>query len=173
MTRLTQEQIATAFNERMFPRFASWHSYSERTQLAIVEFAETIAALAVQDMTRYADALKDEVAGFEWGWEQREKAHDAETEALRAQLATAKREAFKSGMVYGINAGPDVTIGDMLDKVDAQYPATPSGEWCDADCGCKPPEAREVPEWISFPAEDGYVTITPADAKRIVAMGTE
>jgi hypothetical protein len=159
MTRLTQEQIATAFNERMFPRFASWHSYSERTQVAIVEFAETLAALAVQEVERERetlaikvseydrvnrrqsdliatltadlsrsrdahnaairerDALKDEVAGFEWGWEEREKAHDAE-------VAEAKRDAFKSGMVYGINAGPDVTIGDMLDKVDREYPAT-------------------------------------------------
>ena len=40
-----------------------------------------------------ADRMTDEVAGFESMWEQSEKAHDAETEALRAQLATAKREA--------------------------------------------------------------------------------
>jgi hypothetical protein len=65
--------------------------------------------------------LLAEIAGFEWGWEQREKAHDAE-------VAEAKREAFKSGMVWGINAGPDVTIGDMLDKVDAQYPVAMAQE---------------------------------------------
>jgi hypothetical protein len=109
-------------------------------------------------------------------YEQAERACHAE-----AQLATAKRDAFKSGMVYGINAGPDVTIGDMLDKVDAQYPATPSGELCDADCGCPSPEAREVPSEVDIEAwgkdRDGRdvlvnVRITPADAKRIVAMGT-
>jgi hypothetical protein len=42
-------------------------------------------------------ALLAEIAGFEWGWEQREKAHDAETEALTAQLAevTKERDAWK------------------------------------------------------------------------------
>jgi len=32
-------------------------------------------------------ALLAEIAGFEWGWEQREKAHDADVATLTAQLA--------------------------------------------------------------------------------------
>jgi hypothetical protein len=35
-------------------------------------------------------ALLAEIAGFEWGWEQREKAHDAEVATLTAQLAEQK-----------------------------------------------------------------------------------
>jgi len=66
MTRLTQEQIATAFNERMFPRFASWHSYSERTQVAIVEFAETLAALAVQEVERGVDPCYKQESEMAW-----------------------------------------------------------------------------------------------------------
>jgi hypothetical protein len=63
------------------------------------------------------------------------------------------------------------------------YPATPSGELCDADCGCQAPEAREVPEDVRvyverkqhYPqvqdvATGDWVRITPADAKRIVAL---
>jgi len=37
-------------------------------------------------------ALLAEIAGFEWGWEQREKAHDAEVATLTAQLAEARKE---------------------------------------------------------------------------------
>jgi hypothetical protein len=63
-------------------------------------------------------------------------------------------------------------------------PATPSYELCDADCGCKPPEAREVPREVVVRVEtrrgigwysngETIVCITPADAKRIVALAQE
>jgi hypothetical protein len=95
--------------------------------------------------------------------------HDAPIDgAIDINAATAKREALVpcrecagSGLV----------------------PATPSGELCDADCGCQAPEAREVPEDVRvyverkqhYPqvqdvATGDWVRITPADAKRIVAL---
>jgi hypothetical protein len=54
--------------------------------------------------------------------------------------------------------------------------ATPSGELCDADCGCPSPEAREVDsEFLLRVVQEvnAYAVITPADAKRIVAMAQE
>jgi hypothetical protein len=95
-----------------------------------------------------ADRMTDEIAGFEAMWEQREKAHDAETEALRAQLATAKREGAREGigavMEYARKAWAScVPHREIAAFRDREYPATPSGELCDADCGCQAPEARE------------------------------
>jgi hypothetical protein len=75
MTRLTDAQIEREWNAT--DAFFLFTSRDVEGQRGILDFAHRIAALAVQDMTQYADALKDEVAGFEWGWEQREKAHDA------------------------------------------------------------------------------------------------
>jgi hypothetical protein len=228
MTRLTDALV-----ER------EWDAASHR----VVEFAHRIAALAVQDMTRYADALKDEVAGFEAMWKEREKAHDAalaevtkerdaaraeradldsRNTALRAQLATAKREerieGFKDGWHDAIERAMDMGLVDLgsfpitgrrkrertkgeewaiaglgaNEAASKRYPATPSGEGC-VRCGdtCKPwchnatpsPEAREVPSEVVVRVEtrrgigwysngETIVRITPADAKRIVAMGT-
>ena len=147
------------------------------------------------------DGFRDEVAGFEAMWEQREKAHDAETEALRAQLATAKREALTAlcGQVHGRNDDGTckwVNSGDcsITSFRDTHYPATPSGaaKWDISEPRnptTPPPEAREVRKNLCFVAqnEDGevmrlndspvYVKLTPADAKRIVALartgGTE
>jgi hypothetical protein len=121
--------------------------------------------------------LLAEIAGFEAMWEQREKAHDAETEALRAQLATAKREALVpcrecagSGLV----------------------PATPSGEGvpsCNGcgrkqghgacECATPSPEAREVPFPARFLVLDhdgkciGYVPMGCTEARQVVAMAQE
>ena len=148
-------------------------------------------------------ALLAEIAGFEWGWEQREKAHDAEVATLRAQLATAKREldafeptdlmpmlaeAKREGFVNGAAWGAKNYLFSVKhqavlanEQASREYPATPSGELCDADCGCPSPEAREVPREVEltvrYIADGGvhtsYVVITPADAKRIVRLAQE
>jgi hypothetical protein len=66
-------------------------------------------------------------------------------------------------------------------KLHREYPATPSGELCDADCGCPSPEAREVPSEVVVRVEtrrgigwysngETIVRITAADAKRIMDM---
>jgi hypothetical protein len=143
-------------------------------------------------------ALLAEIAGFEWGWEQREKAHDAEVATLTAQLATAKREGFVNGAAWGAkNYLFSATHQAVLANEQAfrEYPATPSGEGhrCKPEDGCEvcnilrnatpSPEAREVPSEVVVRVEtrrgigwysngETIVCITPADAKRIVAMGT-
>ena len=132
--------------------------------------------------------LLAEIEGFEAMWEQREKAHDAEVAALRAQLATAKREAgeiawqaFHSGAGWAAdNRG--ATWDDIAKEVYRRYPATPSGETkcagvagCDGKCCATPsPEAREVPRDVMLRVErESFVRITPADAKRIVWLAQE
>jgi len=69
--------------------------------------------------------------------------------------------------------------------VEKHFPATPSGELCDADCGCPSPEAREVRlkvylqdgevrggrRVMRFEGQPLYVEFTPADAKRIGILG--
>ena len=144
-------------------------------------------------------ALLAEIAGFEWGWEQREKAHDAETEALRAQLATAKLGVRDVAMSVALAVANDFlrvnhryppnwigTENHANNAVEKYFHATPSGEGC-VRCGdtCKPwchnatpsPEAREVKLNVELTgnAESPFyrVRITAADAKRIVAMAQE
>jgi hypothetical protein len=133
------------------------------------------------------NGFRDEVAGFEAMWEQREKAHDAETEALRAQLATAKREGWYEVAQYiqGQSHHPHPTDFGVATSIRAEaenrypYPATPSGELCDADCGCPSPEAREVPFPARFLVLDhdgkciGYVPMGCTEARQVVAMAQE
>jgi hypothetical protein len=146
--------------------------------------------------------------------EARADAIAAHRDAYRAQLATAKRDGAREALkrLADMQFGSDAWSRNVIHEWrDAEYPAipkgddcgwcerngghgackcaTPSGELCDADCGCKAdrapnepcvcatpsPEAREVPAFVLPVVQevDAYVRITPADAKRIVAMGTE
>jgi hypothetical protein len=230
MTRLTQERIAKEWDmarqvlldtNRHYDSTFEVHFYPNH----ITAFAHRIAALAVQEVERdwrrsvtaHNAAIvranlaehdlagaRDEIAGFEAMWEQREKAHDAETEALRAQLATAKREIEHWVLDRRAELGPqpnltksdaeryawagkmtayDVVLGYVTDA----YTATPSGDYTQSELDCRgcsgpcgqcatpSPEARE-PFVIPLTREiDNFtgITITPADAKRIVAMAQE
>jgi hypothetical protein len=112
-------------------------------------------------------------------------------DAYRAQLATAKREAFVAGSEWYHSPKMDVHA-----EARSRYPATPSGERhmedCalnqgthEAACDCRAtpsPEAREVPSEVDIEAwgkdRDGRdvlvnVRITPEVAKRIVRLAQE
>jgi hypothetical protein len=149
-------------------------------------FVERIAALAVQEVEREHDARTFEL-----------ECAKGDIATLTAQLA----EVTKERDFYRLDAERHAQFADSYraqlssDKREALVPcrecagsglvpATPSGEWCDADCGCKPPEAREVPSEVVVRVEtrrgigwysngETIVCITPADAKRIVAMGMD
>jgi hypothetical protein len=140
-----------------------------RAQLAeVTKERDTLAKTAAENFKFATDAHK-------------------QRDALTAQLATAKREGFVAGSEWYHSPKMDVHA-----EARSRYPATPSGETkcadvagCDGKCCATPsPEAREVPEDVRvyverkqhYPqvhdvATGDWVTITPADAKRIGILG--
>jgi hypothetical protein len=125
--------------------------------------------------------------------------YQRELTTLRAKLATAKREGFANGAVWGAkNYLFSATHQAVLANEQAfrEYPAIDpdSGSTCKPDCclpnycapgeGCHAtpsPEAREVPSEVVVDVEtksgmgwysngQTIVRITPADAKRIVEL---
>jgi hypothetical protein len=162
-------------------------------------FVDAIAALAVQEVERevvkwqeahalecharnHAEAALAEVT------KERDaliKAVAQDVKRIEAALATAKREALtKCANALTPKWGTNSAVFDIVCFRDREYPATPSGELCDADCGCPSPEAREVPSDIVLPVEESVngrwmwrndfrAIITPADAKRIVRLAQE
>jgi hypothetical protein len=256
MTRLTQEQIAEAWDsangKNSFVPFSHWR---DGFRDSIVAFAHRIAALAVQEVERERvlavnahnhahrrcaelelahDRLRAEVATLTAQLAERENVltavmenraeveaqlaevtkerdrasamsdqyrakwadADSRNTALRAQLATAKREkgeiawqAFHSGAGWAAeNRG--ATWDDIAKEVYRRYPATPSGaaQWDISEPrnpATPSPEAREVPELVTLDVElnmgDGcwvdlcnhHVRITPAAAKRIMQLAQQ
>jgi hypothetical protein len=166
MTRLTDEQIRTAWEESGYARGSNWLGTDFRA------FADRIAALAVQEVElerrgvnweanflserhfrKEADAkvatLTDQLAEAREQRDETRKFLDeviAERATLRAQLATAKREGqeeMAAGLLYiwrNVPVGGDA-FHELLKAIrDYQNaPATPSGEGC-VRCGdtCKP-----------------------------------
>jgi len=158
------------------------------------ENATLTAQLA--EVTKERDAYKQH-------WDGLAKDRDAairERDALRAQLATAKREAKRDALTKLALESEDGEYVFGAEEIllfrDREYPATPSGELFPepdfAPAGTIPatihatpsPEAREVPEDVVVRVEtrrgigwysngETIVRITPADAKRIVAMAQE
>jgi len=106
--------------------------------------------------------------------------------SYRAQLSSDKREALVpcrecagSGLVPATPKGDDCGWCERNGGHGACKCATPSGELCDADCGCKAPEAREVPFPARFLVLDhdgkciGYVPMGCTEARQVVAMAQE
>jgi hypothetical protein len=129
------------------------------------------------------DALKDEVAGFEAMWEEREKAHDA-------ALGEAKRRAFCDGATWEAYER-DSANGSARDEAARRYPATPSGEgvkWCgycakdrmpNTPCVCATPQPSEpvrvfvrrgMDEVVRLEGQVLTVTFDREDARRLLAL---
>jgi len=175
MTRLTDEQIDNVVHDvRQALGDKAWYRH----------FADRIAALAVQEVERENDY---------WRTDAEEKSD--RIASLTAQLTTANRSAAREALAkLALHMQPDrmLTVNQVLRWIDRAYPAAPSGETkcadvagCDGKCCATPsPEAREVPEDVRvyverkqhYPqvhdvATGDWVTITPADAKRIGILG--
>jgi hypothetical protein len=204
LAEVTKERDAAAQSARDSESAA--HAYRRNAEEWKRQCGEARAQLA--ETTRERDARTVEL---EWVNDDLARVR-ADRATLRAQLAPAKREAFANGAVWGAkNYLFSATHQAVLANEQAfrEYPAidpvsgstckpdcarvgycapgkgchaTPSGELCDADCGCKTPEAREVVEGVTLAVElnmgdgcwvdlrDHHVRINPADAKRIMAM---
>jgi len=149
---------------------AMWEAREKAHDAEVATLTAQLAeARKERDAHREQSRINDEVAlCYRRDWQQ-----------AKAQLATAKREALTQ-------CADDADLGfsscgkGIREWRDKHFPATPSGELCDADCGCPSPEAREVDsEFLLRVVQEvnAYAVITPADAKRIVAMartgGTE
>jgi hypothetical protein len=205
MTRLTDEQIDNVVHDvRQALGGKAWYRhFADRIAALAVQEVERERELAVNahnhahrrcaELELAHDRLRAEVATLTAQLAEVTKERDIargrteirieecveyqnEIVRLRAQLATAKREAFVAGSEWYHSPKMDVHA-----EARNRYPATPSGELCDADCGCPSPEAREVPSEVVLRVEDAYATdygsqvvrITPADAKRIVRLAQE
>ncbi len=192
MTRLTEQQIAEAWDKARLEERDAGRAYDSEFDFALYQnhltrFADRIAALAVQEVERERDRASTMSDQYRAKWADA----DSRNTALRAQLATAKREAFVAGSEWYHSPKMDVHA-----EARSRYPATPSGETkcadvagCDGKCCATPsPEAREVPSEVRltvylqddevrggrsvmrFEGQPLYVKFTPADAKRIMAM---
>jgi hypothetical protein len=185
MTRLTEQRIAKEWDMARMDEFNASRTYDSTFDRHlymnhILAFAHRIAALAVQEVERERQGLIAEL--HYWRTDAEEKSDDIAT--LTAQLATAKREGAREALgrcaewmsanscmtPFSVRGGrEDYASFHVKTFRDREYPATPS------------PEAREVPREVEltvrYIADGGvhtsYAVITPADAKRIVAMGTE
>jgi hypothetical protein len=158
------------------------------TFVALVEkYDREVATLTVElaEVTKSRDYLRVEVINL----------RDTR-DALRDQLATAKREGANSVIAYlrSIGYASDGVVMHDIDRyLLREYPATPSGEsendqcacgdvavrnwegyaFCAKCCATPSPEAREVQ--LDIPVTEGFfdcnfVRITPADAKRIMEL---
>jgi uncharacterized coiled-coil protein SlyX len=205
MTRLTEQRIAETFNAYKPTWMGGWDFLGGDTADSMRGFARAIAALAVQEVERERDIALEQMGAWRRRAMNQErdiatltaqlaevtKERDGarvdldrlvdERGALRAQLATAKRDSERlDGLAQQIRLGGSICLhtGDFSERqpsrglsfecdatgnrtlrgaLDLFAPATPS------------PEAREVPS----EAVILRIIITPADAKRIVALGTE
>jgi hypothetical protein len=128
-----------------------------------------------RDAHREQSRINDEVAlCYRRDWQQ-----------AKAQLATAKREGWYEVAQYiqGQSHHPHPTDFGVATSIRAEaenrypYPATPSGELCDADCGCKAPsgaakwdisEPRNpaTPQHTTYPT--GAFAATPSPEAREV-----
>jgi len=144
-------------------------------------FVDAIAALAVQEVERevvkwqeahvlecharnHAEAALAEVTKERNAHREQSRINDEvalcyrrDWQQAKAQLATAKREGFVNGAAWGaknylFSVKHQAALAN--EQASREYPATPSGELCDADCGCQAPEARQVP---SVKLSDGRV----------------
>jgi hypothetical protein len=156
MTRLTDEQIDNVVHDvRQALGGKAWYRH----------FADRIAALAVQEVERERNVLREYLNNGN----NRRYELAGECESLRAQLATAKREGFVNGAAWGaknylFSAKHQVVLAN--EQASREYPATPSGEsendqcacgdvavrnwegyaFCAKCCATPSPEAREVRE---------------------------